>query len=332
MSSPLPTISVVVPVYNGAPALPELVRRTSEVLSERSPDFEIILVNDESKDDSWSVIARLARENSAVRGVDMMKNSGQHIALLVGLRLARHDVAVTMDDDLQHLPETIPDLVNVLVDEEQDVVYGAPAKETHGLWRDLASVIMKRIFERGMGMKNVANSSAFRAIRKDVLAPFGSYEDPYVDIDAMLSWVTTRFGLVRVTHADREHGASNYSFFKLVRYSLNLITSFTAVPLHVTSFIGFLFTLLGVALLAYTVGSYFKSGGTVPGFAFQASIVTIFAGAQLFSLGIIGEYLAKIHFRSMGRPGGLVRRFTPRQEALASSKPESKAAANEAAR
>lgn len=314
MSPSLPTISVVVPVYNGAPTLPELVRRTSEVLSRHAPAFEIIFVNDESKDDSWSVISRLARETPSVRGVDMMKNSGQHIALLVGLRLAKHDVAVTMDDDLQHPPEAIPELVNALVAEQQDVIYGAPAQEKHGFWRDVASVVVKRLFESGMGMKNVANSSAFRAIRKDVLAPFGSYEDPYVDIDAMLSWVTTRFGLVRVTHADREHGASNYGFFKLVRYALNLITSFTAVPLHVTTFIGFFFTLFGIALLTYTIVTWFRSGGSVPGFAFQASMISIFAGAQLFSIGIIGAYLAKIHFRTMGRPGGLVRRFTPRTE------------------
>ena len=322
MTQSLPTISVVVPVYNGAPALPELVQRTTAVLRERTADFEIILVNDGSKDESWSVISRLARENVAVRGVDMMKNSGQHIALLVGLRLARHEVAITMDDDLQHPPEAIPDLVTALVDEDRDVVYGAPAKETHGSWRDLASMGMKHLFESAMGMKNIAHSSAFRAIRKDALTPFGSYEDPFVDIDAMLSWVTTRFGLVKIAHAERQHGASNYGFFKLVRYALNLIMSFTAVPLHVTSFIGFAFTLLGVALLIYTVASYFSSGGTVPGFAFQAAIVTIFAGAQLFSLGIIGEYLAKIHFRTMQRPGGVVRRFTPREAAKASATPD----------
>lgn len=147
---------------------------------------------------------------------------------------------------LQHPPEAIPELVVELMNEEHDVVYGTPARETHGWWRNVASVGMKRVFESALGMKNVAGSSAFRAIRRDALAPFESYENAYVDIDALLSWVTTRFGTVKVAHVDREHGASNYNFFKLVRYSLNLITSFTAVPLHVTSFIGGFFTLLGV--------------------------------------------------------------------------------------
>src|SRR5437764_14555424 len=136
------SLSVVVPVYNSAAVLPDVVARLLPVLRARGGPFEVILVNDGSRDGSWDAIARLARDCPAVRGIDLSRNYGQHNALLCGVRAAAHDVVVTIDDDLQHPPEEIPRLLDKLA-EGYDVVYGTPRHEPHGLWRGAASRLTK---------------------------------------------------------------------------------------------------------------------------------------------------------------------------------------------
>jgi undecaprenyl-phosphate 4-deoxy-4-formamido-L-arabinose transferase len=128
-----------------------------------------------------------------------------------------------------------------------------------------------------------------------------------VSIDVLLTWATTRFCAVRVRHDPRAVGCSNYTFRKLVRLALTMVTGFSVLPLQLASFVGFAFTLFGFAVLAYVVGRYLISGTTVPGFPFLASVIAIFSGAQLFALGIIGEYLARIHSRTMEKPTYTIR-------------------------
>jgi glycosyltransferase involved in cell wall biosynthesis len=300
------SISVVVPVLNSTGSLRELCHRLGEVLPELARESEIILVNDGSTDDSWSVIEQLSRDHASVKGIDLMRNYGQHNALLCGLQAARGDVVVTMDDDLQHPPERLHLLLGRLA-EGYDVVYGTPPREQHGLLRNLASRITKQVLERSMGAEVATKVSAWRAIRRPAIAAFGGYRDAFVSIDVLLTWGTSRFAWVPVEHEPRRIGESNYTVGKLVRHALNMLTGYSTVPLRLASFIGFFFTLFGVGVLVYVVGRYFISGGSVPGFPFLASVIAIFSGAQLFALGIIGEYLARVHTRSMDRPVFVVR-------------------------
>jgi undecaprenyl-phosphate 4-deoxy-4-formamido-L-arabinose transferase len=123
----------------------------------------------------------------------------------------------------------------------------------------------------------------------------------------LLTWATTRFSAVQVRHDRREIGVSNYSFRKLVTHAINMMTGFSTLPLQVATWIGFIFTLFGLGVLMLVVVRYFLGDGRVPGFSFLASIISIFSGAQLFALGIIGEYLARMHFRTMDRPTYAVR-------------------------
>ena len=302
----LESISVVVPVFNSTGSLRELCRRLDEVLPGLACESEIILVNDGSGDDSWPVIEQLGRENGSIIGIDLMRNYGQHNALLCGLQAARGDVIVTMDDDLQHPPERMHLLLDRLA-EGYDVVYGTPPRQQHGLLRNLASRITKRVLERTMGAEVATKVSAWRAIRRPAIAAFGGYRDAFVSIDVLLTWGTSRFAWVPVEHEPRAVGVSNYTVGKLVRHALNMLTGYSTVPLRLASFVGFFFTLFGIGVLAYVIGRYFISGGSVPGFPFLASVIAIFSGAQLFALGIIGEYLARMHTRSMDRPVFVVR-------------------------
>jgi hypothetical protein len=136
---------------------------------------------------------------------------------------------------------------------------------------------------------------------------FGEYRSQYVSIDVLLTWATTRFAAVRVRHDARRFGESNYTYKKLFVHALNMITGFSTLPLQLASWIGFVFTLVGLGALVYVLATYFMSGSEVHGFTFLASMIAIFSGAQLFALGIIGEYLARMHFRMMDRPTYAVR-------------------------
>jgi undecaprenyl-phosphate 4-deoxy-4-formamido-L-arabinose transferase len=294
-------VSVVVPVFNAEGSLGQLIERLRMARQGGCPLEEVLLVNDGSRDGSWLVVQELAARYPWVRGINLMRNYGQHNALLAGIRAACYEVIVTMDDDLQNPPEEIPRLLAALA-EGCDVVYGAPMKEQHGLLRDLASRITKLVLEGAMGAETAGSVSAFRAFRTRLRSAFADYRGPFVSIDVLLTWATTRFVAVRVKHDARRIGQSNYTVRKLVAHAFNMMTGFSTLPLQIASVVGFLFTLFGMAALAYVLGRYFIQGDSVPGFPFLASMIAIFSGAQLFALGIMGEYLARLHFRMMDRP------------------------------
>ncbi|MFC1888817.1 glycosyltransferase family 2 protein [Thermodesulfobacteriota bacterium] len=303
------TISVVVPVYNSENTLRELVSRLEEVLRGSSDRFELILINDGSADKSWEVIQGLAAEYSWIQGINLMRNYGQHNALLCGIRAAVYDVVITLDDDLQHPPEEIPKLVQKL-DEGFDVVYGRPETEQHSFWRDIASQLTKIALKSAMGAETARHASAFRVFRTQIRDAFQYYQSPNVSIDVLLTWGTMRFNALPVRHDPRKLGQTQYSFWKLVTQALNMMTGFSIFPLQLASLIGFAFTFFGVCVLVYIVARYLIHGGSVPGFPFLASIISIFSGAQMFAMGIIGEYLARMHFKMMARPTYTVRSIT----------------------
>lgn len=294
-------ISVVVPVYRSATTLELLCSRLVGVLEGLAPDHEIIFVEDGAHDGSWEVIEHLARDNPRVRGIRLRRNYGQHNALLCGIRAAVHPIVVTLDDDLQHPPEEISKLLAELR-RGLDVVYGTPEREQHNFWRDQASRITKIALQSAMGAETARYVSAYRIFRTPLRDAFEDYRSPFVSIDVLLTWGTTRFSHISVRHEPRAVGVSNYTFKKLINHAMNMMTGFSTLPLQVASMVGFGFTVVGVLIFLYVVGRYLFAGDAVPGFPFLASIIVIFSGAQLFAIGIIGEYLARMHFRTMERP------------------------------
>lgn len=294
-------ISVVIPVYRSAPSLRPLCTRLLPVLARIGQPHEVIFVNDGSPDESWDIISALVAEHRGVRGIRLLRNYGQHNALLAGIRAARYATLITMDDDGQHPPEEIPKLLTALA-AGHDVVYGPPEKQQHGLWRDLASYVTKFVLRKTIDARTARMISAFRAVRTEVRAGFARYESPFVNIDVLLTWGASRFTAVPVRHEARAFGESNYTVSKLLRHTLNMLTGFSVAPLQLASLIGFVFTAFGLGVLAYVLINYLIHGSSVAGFPFLASVIAIFAGAQLFALGIIGEYLARMYHRTMDKP------------------------------
>jgi glycosyltransferase involved in cell wall biosynthesis len=296
----------VIPVYNSQLMLPELVDRLAAVLPGVAARFELVLVNDGSRDASWEGICQVARKYPWIRGINLMRNYGQHNALLAGIRAGRYAVTVTMDDDLQHPPEEIPVLLEALA-RGADLVYGVPAQSRQGFWRKLSSRLTKLWLHRVLGISIASRASAFRAFRTVLREGFAHYEGPAVEINALLAWTTTRITSVTVRHEPRRHGQSQYSWLKLVRYTIDVATTFRTWPLRLASLIGFSVMLLGLAALSFVFGSYLWTGQPLSVFRFLASVMAIFSGAQLFTLGILGEYVARIHHRVLREPAYVIR-------------------------
>lgn len=297
--------SVVIPVYRGESTLDVLVERLAAVLPPVAEQFEVVLVDDGSPDSSWAVIEGLAKKYPWVRGISLSRNYGQENATLCGILESRFDIIATMDDDLQHRPEELPRLLYKLND-GYDVVYGVPRIRRQSWWKSLSSVVVKRIIAWSMGMRAVRDLSAFKAFRADLKETFGAMSGRDVLIDVLLSWITVRFASVEIEEAPRAHGTSNYDLFKLIKVSLRAMTNYTTIPLRFASILGFAFTIIGFFVLLYVLTVYFALG-SIPGFTFLASVITMFSGVQLFALGIIGEYLARLFERSSGRPPYAVR-------------------------
>jgi len=312
MKNKKPSLSIVIPVYNSEKSLPLLLDSLNKSLPEMASEFEVILINDGSQDRSWMVVQELVSKYKNVTGTNMMRNYGQHNALLCGIRQAKYDIVVTLDDDLQHDPALIPVLLAKL-DEGNEVVYGAPAAEKHGIWRDLASVITKATLSTVMNAKSARHVSAFRVFYTYLRDAFANYQGPSVSLDVLLTWGTSNFGYVEIPHHKREIGKSNYTFRKLVVHALNLLTGFSTIPLRLATGIGFLFLFFGVVIFLYVLIRFLIQGGVVPGFTFLASVIVIFSGVQLFTLGIMGEYMARMHFRLMDKPTYTVKEKKPNE-------------------
>lgn len=305
--APLPRgLSVVVPCYHSAGSVGLLVEQLRPVLAAAAPAYEIILVDDASRDGTGAAIAALAAAHPEVTAIGLMRNYGQHAALLCGIRAARFDVVVTMDDDLQHPPAELPRLLAALTD-DVDVVYGTAAREPHGLFRGLASRMTKRVLQGAMGAATAGKVSAWRVFRTHLRAAFADFRGSFVSIDVLLTWGTHRFTHVVVRHDPRTIGTSNYTLRKLVTHAVNMMTGFSTIPLQLASLIGFVLTGFGLLVMIYVLVRYVIDGGSAPGFPFLACIISIFSGAQLLCLGIIGEYLGRAHFRLLDRPSYVVR-------------------------
>jgi len=292
-----------VPAYRSPRTIGELVRRIDSTLD--GIDHEVIIVVDGSPDDTWSEVARLTQEHSGVTGVRLGRNAGQHSALLAGLRLAKFDVTVTLDDDLQNPPEEISRLVGGLVD-GVDVVYGVPEDAAQSMFRRMGSLLVRRVLTRVLNAPNAREHSSFRAFRTSLRDGFADELGPGVSLDALLAWTTERFDSQVVRHDPRSEGVSNFNIRKLVRFALDMATGYSTRPLRFALRLGVLTGLFGFILMASVLLRAFTSDVAVQGFPFLASTITLFAGVQLITIGVIGEYLARMHFRVMRKPSYVI--------------------------
>ncbi len=299
-------ISVVIPCYRTPGTLDRVCEQLLQHVAPLADDLELVLVDDGSPDDTWDRIVEVVDAHDWVRGLRLSRNYGQHNALLAGMRAASHPVILTMDDDLQNPPSEVPRLLAALTP-DIDLVYGTPVAETQTAMRNFASVGTKRLMSALLGPEVNAKLSAFRVFRRRLLVGNGLTNDPYVSIDVLLSWATTRVAVVEVEFQRRDAGTSGYTITKLIRHAFNMVTGYSTRPLRAVSALGFAISAFGFLLLIYVLARFVIEPTDVEGFTFLATAISLFSGVQLLSLGVVGEYLARMHFRTMGRPAYAVR-------------------------
>ena len=302
-------LSVVVPVFNTRQSLTELVLRTREACAGLGP-LEILLVDDGSSTPTWNQIQQLSGEFNFVRGMRLGRNFGQHNALLAGIRAAQMPTIVTIDDDLQNPPEEIPRLLEQLQSGEYDVVYGVPDRVEQSFFRRVAGRLTRWSLKSGLGVNPALNVSSFRIFNTNIRESFANDLGTNVSVDALLSWGSSRFGAITVKHDQRKEGKSNYSFGKLLRFAIDTTTGYSTVPLQIASVLGLATAGFGLCILFYVTIRPLVTGESVPGFPFLAATIAILSGAQLTTLGVMGEYLARMHFRIMRKPTYVVSEVT----------------------
>ncbi|HEY3521312.1 MAG TPA: glycosyltransferase family 2 protein [Rhodanobacteraceae bacterium] len=304
-----PEISIVVPCYGGAQALPELLSRLDKALDAIGVASEIILVDDCSPDGLALAVQRELPAYPRLRYIELMFNTGQFRALMCGLATARGRHVVTMDDDLQHPPEEIAKLYEHLRDHpELDAVFGAYERKQHSGGRNLGSWLVRMvntwIFHKPPGLV----MSSFRCLRRELVDALLANHTRYPVIGPLILSSTRRIDNVIVRHDPRKHGQSNYSLVRLVRTTLDNILSFSSLPLQIISIAGVCISFLSFAIGgAYAIAHVIRGGG-VPGWTSLFLAVNFYAGLGLLSVGIAGEYLVRIIGESRGQPLYVVRR------------------------
>lgn len=301
-------ISIVVPVYNSATTLGQLLERLTKVLSPIVLRYEIILVDDGSRDESWSVMQALRDiYGKHLITVQLMRNYGQHNALMCGLGVACGEYVVTMDDDLQNPPEEIPRLLAHIKQHNLDLVYGCPSNREHAAWRNLGSNIVWHFYRTVF--RNPVTPTPFRIMRHQLAHSVKFYDLNFTYLDGLLAWCTSRIAGVEVEHHPRAQGSSGYSLGKLLSLALNLYTNFSLIPLQIVSGLGFVTAASGFLVGVYYLFQYLASSIVVPGFASTIIAILILGGAQLLALGVIGEYLGRLHLNVNRKPQYVIRRL-----------------------
>lgn len=307
-------LSIVVPVYNSAKTLELLLERLTKTISPITHNYEIILVDDGSRDDSWAVIKSLQpKYGNHLVAVELMRNYGQHNTLMCGLSLARGNYIVTMDDDLQNPPEEIPKLLSHIKSHDLDLVYGCPSTRKHAAWRNLGSRIVWHFYRTVF--KNQITPTPFRIMRHQLARSVLFYDLNFTYLDGLLAWCSTRIAGVEVAHHARAQGQSGYSLRKLMGLALNLYTNFSLIPLQIVSGLGVVTAASGFLVGIYYLFQFLASNIAVPGFASTIIAILILGGAQLLALGVIGEYLGRLHLNVNRKPQYVIRHMETSKQA-----------------
>ena len=302
-------LSVVIPVYNGADTIVELV----DALAHQpfGMALEIVLVNDASKDNSQEVCERLVRNASVpITLVAHSRNFGEHNAVMTGLRQAKGDFVITMDDDLQNSPTEVLKLLDKLRNENLDIVYAEFIVKQHAAWRNLgsksANLIAEWLTEKPRGLY----MSTFRCMTRFLVNEILKYNGPYPFVDGLVFQITDRIGSVEVIHLPNKTGRTNYTLRRLVRLWLTILINFSTRPLQISISLGLIMAVMGGLGAIYVIIDYFLETSVSSGWPSLVVLMLLFTGTQLIILGLLGEYIGRMFIHVGGRPQAIVRGIT----------------------
>jgi dolichol-phosphate mannosyltransferase len=297
-----PRLSIVVPCYNESEGLGEMhLRVSAAALGQVGYDYELILVDDGSRDDTWEKILDLVDRDPRVVGVSLSRNHGHQLALSAGLSLCRGARTLILDADLQDPPELLPDMM-ALMDRGAEVVYGQRISRDGETWfKRTTAGLFYRLLARLVEVQIPLDSGDFRLISRRALDVLNAMPEQHRFIRGMVSWMGMTQVPLRYERRERFTGETKYPLSRMMRLAVDAITGFSIRPLKIASYMGMLFGALGVVGMAYTLYGWL-SGMVLPGWTSVMSIVLILGSAQLFVLGVLGEYLGRLYVESKRRP------------------------------
>src|SRR5690554_531156 len=297
-------VSVVIPVYRGVETLEMLCTQIHEVLGENLS--ELIFVYDCGNHASWDMILKLSQAHSKVIGVHLSRNFGQHNATICGFAYATGDYIVTMDEDLQHNPRSIPLLLQTIKNNNSDLIYGKYNEKKHSGFRNVTSRMLAGLLSSGIPDLH-PDYSAFRIIRSSIAMETLSMRNSYTFLDGYITWITSRVGSVPVPHSESEAGESSYTFKKLAEHSINIFVTFSNLPIRLLTYFATGFFVVSTLYSIYILINTFLFDDYLAGFPTLIVVLGFGFGFTLLGLGIIGEYIQRINLKTTNRPNYSVR-------------------------
>ncbi|WP_296690679.1 glycosyltransferase family 2 protein [Treponema sp. UBA6852] len=297
-------ISVVVPVYKSEKCIPELTKQISDALKDFN--WELILVNDCSPDNSWAEIKKVAAENNNIAGINLRKNGGQDLAILAGLNHAKGKWIVIMDDDLQHSPYDIPKLY-AQAQKGFDVVYADFKQKKQKLWKNLGSWLNGKVSEITLGKPKGIYLSPFKIISGAVVKEMCKLNNLFPYIDGLIFQVTKDITQINIEHHKREYGKSNFTLVKSMQVFFRMMFGFSTFPLNFATYIGFFSSTMGFALAIYFLVKFLLGLEPLTGWTSLIMVILILGGLILLALGIIGKYVGQMYLTINNSPKYIVK-------------------------
>lgn len=293
-------LSIIIPVFNSESSIKQLVEQLILILGEKC--FQIILVNDHSKDKSEQICLDLSNTYNCVDFIGLRKNFGEHNAVMCGFHFVKGDYAVIIDDDFQNPPSEILKLVNCAISGNYDVVFSKYKTKKHPLWRNIMSKINNRIASMLLNKPKDLYLSSFKVIKSELLEEIIKYKGPFPYIDGLILRISNSFGTVEVEHHVRKDGVTNYTFKKLFSLYMNMFINFSVKPLRFFTISGLILFFLGFLLSIDIVYEKIFLQNAPQGWTLLTMIVLVISGFQSLFLGIIAEYLGKLFLDHNGTP------------------------------
>lgn len=298
--------SVVIPVFNEEQNLMELRVRLTRVMQALKKSFEVIFIDDGSTDHSYQILENIHQKDKRVKVIRFTRNFGQVPATMAGFDVAKGEIVITLDADLQNPPEEIPKLIKKL-DEGYEVVFGVFQQRKHSTFRKAGSWFSKWVLARILSVETT-DMSGLRVLRSYVVEQLKLLNEKSKFLDGLLYWMGYKVGTVEVRHNKRYSGETKYKLFKLIGLWLDMVVALTDLPLKIATFSGLLLGMVGFVLAIFYLAWRFIFGFGVPGFATIVILVTAFSGVQLFCLGILGEYIGRMNKEVRNKPEYIIRR------------------------
>lgn len=296
-------LSIIIPVYRSAAILPKLVEEIQLEMAreELLDDFELLLINDSSPDNSWQVICELAKIYKFIKGVSLRRNFGQHNAIMAGLNCCCGDYVILMDDDLQHPPRSIGEILNALHN-GYDVCYTKYENRQHALWKKLGSKfndwVASLLLEKPKGLY----LSSFKGVTAEIAQEIIKYDGPYAYVDGLILDVTKSIASIEVAHQARHEGEGNYDLRRSISLWMKMATSFSVLPLRLASYFGFALASVSFLMIAFVVIQKILNPEYPQGWASLIAVVLFIGGVQTFCIGMIGEYLGRTYLKINKKP------------------------------